>query len=111
MTTFPHFLESRDKQTWKEAFKDVKLYEFNVDLIKLKEKPNLIKQDFAVAKQQPLALTSVGNRCTNELFEIITKDKGWYFSMEHLHIFLTRTSELQKDSSFVGGRVQNYIWS
>lgn len=46
-----YFLEFRDNQIWKEAFKDVKLNDFNVDLKKLVEKPNFIKQGFLVAEQ------------------------------------------------------------
>ena len=50
-TVFSHFLESQDKQIWKEAFEDVKLNDFNVDLTKLVENPNLIKQDFLVTEK------------------------------------------------------------
>lgn len=48
---FSHFLESQDKQIWKEAFEDVKLNDFNVDLTKVVENPNLIKQDFLVTEK------------------------------------------------------------
>ena len=48
---FSHFLESQDKQIWKEALEDVKLNDFNVDLTKLVENLNLIDQDFLVTEK------------------------------------------------------------
>ena len=49
--TFFHFFESRDNQISKEAFKDVNLNDFNVDVNKLVENPSLVKQDFTIAEQ------------------------------------------------------------
>ena len=48
---FSHFRESRDNQIWKEAFKDVTLNDFNVNLTKVAQNPSLIIQDFTVTEQ------------------------------------------------------------
>ena len=72
---FSHFGESQDNQIWKEAFKDVKLNDSNVNLTKVAQNPSLILQDFTGTEQQPLAPTLIGNQCTDQPFETIAKDK------------------------------------
>ena len=48
---FSHFGESQDNQIWKEAFKDVKLNDSNVNLTKVAQNPSLILQDFTGTEQ------------------------------------------------------------